>query len=213
MGVFPLVFLVGMIPLLGGIAGIVLFVVGLAKKRPALWGSGIALAAVSLVIAVVGAGVVFFFGMRKAAVMSQKAVVQARQAVAEAVAKQPEGIFLNCMGLPMPPDVEVVGHRVVTYPPPAGQSIYYMKLRPGKTIETLFAKHFSEASWSDVREDLTGPDAQRLAFWGLSDGTDKRCYKRTHRSRPGAPDRIVTNVAYDPNASVAWFVSVQQWDR
>ena len=206
--------LIAMIPLLTGAAGIVLFVVGLVKKKPAMWGSGIALGVVSLIIVVIGTGMAFWFGYRSARSASRRTLTRARQAAAVATAQEdPRAMLQTCTGLAIPGNITVTDARTLTQPPPAGQSVYYMRLHVPAEAGGFWPTHFVEASWSDVEDAMTGKQARSISFWDIADAQGKRCYRRTHRSNPSDPDRMVTHVAYDPNAGVAYVVSAQKWDE
>jgi len=211
----PLVFVcAGTVPFLAGAAGIALFVVGLVKKKPAMWGSGIALGLISLAIVVVGIGMVAWFGFRSASTVSRKAVVRARTAVIQAAAEaDPDEAFRTCTDLPLPGGAKVVGFDSITYPPPAGQSNYYFKLMVPRGFEDFLAAHFTEGTWAEIGAAMVGEESRAVGFWDLTDGENKRCYQRTHRDSPADPDRMVTSVAYDPNAGMAYVISVQEWEK
>ena len=195
-----------LVPLLGGAAGIVLFVVGLVKKKPALWGSGIALAVVSLMVVVVGVVAAGFLTFRSSARATQTMV-------ARASAAGQNDSFRNCTGLDLPAGTRIVASHKVTYAPPASQSCYFLKLRTSPAFETLLEEHFHDAAWRNVRKTLTAEPTASIELWTPADLRDKAYYTRTHRDRPGAPDRMETIVARDPNTSVAYVVSIQQWDE
>ncbi|HUT01832.1 MAG TPA: hypothetical protein VM031_05220 [Phycisphaerae bacterium] len=205
----PVLLLLGaMVPLLAGTAGIVLFIVGLVKKKPAMWGSGLALAVVSFLIVAVGLGALFFVGVRGAQTASRRAVARAPQVAVAEIARQPQTVFATCTGLELPADIMVVadGGRYSR----SGQTNHYMKLLTSDAFGTFLAEHFAEATWADVRDAMATDEARSFAFWDLAGGESMRCYRRTYRSPTAAPGSIVTYVAHDPNTHTAYVVSVQQ---
>ena len=202
------------IPLLAGAAGIVLFVVGLVKKKPALWGSGIALGVTSLVAVTVGIGMVMWTGFRTARTMSRQTMVRARTALAEVVADMDgNAAFQTCTDLTLPESAKVTYFDSFTGPPPAGQSLYFFQVRASEGMTEFLTAHFAEISWADARDVMTGDETRMITSWSLPDGKTMRCYRRTHRDKPDDRGRTVTHVAYDPNAGIAYVVGVQEWDE
>lgn len=207
------------VPILGGIAGIVLFVVGLVKKKPAMWGSGIGLAAVSLLVLVVGVVAVGMFAWRTTRRAAQRTATLAaagRQTAAVAVDSR---TFRTCTGLDLPAGtfvvgaIEAIGATEPAHAPDASQSCHFLKLDVQPTFDDFLRQHFEKREWKDVEKTLTGEPTATVGLWAPADLRNKTYYTRTYRTRPSAPDRMVTTIAHDPNAGVACVVSVQERDE
>ncbi len=214
------IMLLVMLPILGGLAGIVLFVVGLVKKKPAMWGSGIGLAVLSALILVVGAGAAFYLGLRTAAKPMGRAAAQAaamRQAAAQATDEMERAVaaatdsraFKTCTGLELPEGTLVWGSTEVTGPPPASQTYCYLRLQVSPAFRALLREHFQEANWEDVRETLTSEPTASVDLWTPADLRSKTYYTRTYRAG-GAPYRTVTTIIHDPNVGVAYFIGAPE---
>jgi len=211
-GIRSVVLLVGLLPVLGGIAGIVLFIVGLVKKRASLWGSGIALAVVSALVLVVGVVFAGFLAFRSSTTAAMRVAATARmnqQAASQAVH---HFAFTTCTGLDLPDGALVLGVRNVLGPPPASRDYYLLKLQAPAAFETLLKKHFAPATWPDVRETLTSEPTASTDLWRPADLRNRTYYTRMVRDAPPARGRRVTTVAHDPNAGVAYLVSARQRD-
>jgi hypothetical protein len=211
MAVLPIaILLLILVPVLGGAAGIALFVVGLVKKKPAMWGSGIGLAVVSLLVVVVGVVAAGFLGWRTARSAAQQAVTLAaanRQTAALAVESE---IFRVCTGLDLPQGSSVLGAAKITDARLALRRCYFLKLGVQPAFDNFLRKHFERRDWKDVEKTLTRKPTPPVDLWAPADLRNKTYYTRTYRTGPNAPERMVTTIVHDPNAGVAYFVSVRE---
>ena len=211
MTVLPIaIMLLVMLPILGGITGIVLFVVGLVKKKPAMWGSGIGLAVLSAVIFVIGVGAAFYLGFRAAAQTAGQAAARAAAMQRAVAAATDSRAFRTCTGLELPEGTLVWGATEVTGSPPASQTYYYLRLQVSPAFRALLREHFQQADWKDVRGTLTSEPTASVDLWTPADLRDKTYYTRTYRAPGGAPDRTVTTIIHDPNAGVAYLIGVRE---
>ena len=83
---FMFVGMILLLLLLPGVAGIVLLIVGIARKKPALWGTGIGLMALAMLAVVVGGGYALFASATRLApgpMAAPTVVARARAAVAD----------------------------------------------------------------------------------------------------------------------------------
>lgn len=214
--------LIVVLPILAGVAGVVLFIVGLARKRTALWGSGLALALVSLAVFVVGMVAAGLLWYRRAAQVTARRAPAARRAVPVAVpqrtpgpwrrraATRPEAAFRECTGLDAPAGTTFIESREVSYSD--GRRIGYITLRGTARLAGFLREHFAEATWDEVRGPLAGDEASSVGLWTPGAVRGKAYYTRTHRAA-GRPGTSETFVALDPNAGAAFVVGVRNSGR
>ncbi len=198
----PIVAVLLLVPIL--ILGLVLFIVGLVKKKPAMWGSGIAIGVLGLLILVVGAGFLAFVSIRPA---PMRLATQMQQATASSMSKG----FDEATGLSLPPDVSVTS-RTETYCPGSNglTPVIVFNMSVPADFDSFLAANFTKAKWSTVaptfqtaRESIESlPDDSQLSAASL--------YVLTYRPDPDLPEVFVTAVAHDTTAQQAWVLSVEE---
>jgi len=140
----PVVVLLLIMPI--GLLGIVLFIVGLVKKKPAMWGSGIAIGILGMLALAVGAGMLMYLGVRTA---STQQVALARAQVAKSFLAAQSAPFKERTGLDLPPGTRVESSISGTDAGGTTQVIgLYLLVQPD--FDEFLADNFTKAKWQDV---------------------------------------------------------------
>ncbi len=192
-GILALLFL---LPVLTGIAGVVLFIVGLVKKRAALWGSGIALSGISILMLVVGFGLAMFSAVSSVQRMARAPGGTTRPAVFQGLGAQ--DMFARFSGVKLPPGCDVVHSSSGSGT--SGRR-FALRARTPDTFDAFLASHFQPAGWDDVRGTFTHPDLLGKGIWSRADVTGKTCYRL---APPRAGGGVYVHIVYDPNRDLAW---------
>ena len=219
------ILLVVALPVLGGIAGVVLFIVGLVRKKAAMWGSGLALAIVSVMIFVVGLiGAAFFWyravptlaappprALRRPTVMPMPMPQPGRLRRTSTVAS-PRAAFLECTGVSAPADVTFGTCRVVSRGSPDQRSIYCLTLNARPAFVKFLQGYFQKVTWQEARRTLQDKDALAANVWTRSAVVGKAYYFRAHRMVIGPPTTLRTMVAYDAAGGTAYVAGLRLAD-
>jgi len=186
------VLLAAAVVLVGITAGVVLLIVGLTKRRPELWGTGLAVGVVSLLLMVAALGVF----VRKA---FHRTAYTMTPPAPMAVTSGPRGFtFVTGLseqfiydGSTVTIDYEADGTERVPIP--------YEGLHG---LDAVLDAHFTKAAWDDVKDDLALPQGTSDPDWRPEDFKDKRLCRRTRPdAQSGGTWRCV--VAHDPAAGTA----------
>ncbi len=179
-----------LLPLL--VLGIVLFIAGSLRKKPAMWGISIPVVLLSLAALVVGTEMCIF------------------------IAPQPQGAkpldFHGITGLYLPKDVHICqtfrSLRTKGEPNDSTPLLVLEATAPART-KAFFAAHCTKAQWSTAarafrvarrREYSFLPSDSRLQGMSL--------YSLTTQPDPNSPTTFTTFIAHDANQNMAWLVSV-----
>jgi len=214
--------------LLGGITGIVLFILGLVKHKPSMWGSGIVLGVLTLLLltgGVVGLGYYLLMPMpsqQYGTLINDSAVESTTQADPNWEADLPaidlqnaNRYFKDHVGAALPEHVTVIKHQeFMAFPPGGGppKELSLFELSIPANFETFVATKFKKAQWSQVKDDF----GQFNTFRRISDvslpeeGKLKilTLYTFTEREDTNANQVFATSIALAPNSRKAWVVGV-----
>jgi hypothetical protein len=186
--------------------GIVLLIVGLVKKKPALWGSGIAVSVLGLMALAVGAGMFVFLGIRTG--QTQAPAVRARAASKTMV----QG-FQEATGLPLPAGVSIT--RRVIHSSSAGPNgstrVIIIHMSVPEDFDGFLAANFKKAQWSDAAPIFqTARSENESCLPSDSQLKNAALYVLTYRTEPDSPEMFVTAVAHDTDTHEAWTVSLEK---
>lgn len=212
---------------LGGIMGIVLFIVGLVRQKPSIWGSGIVLGVLTLLL--LAGGLVALWNYLFVPVPSP----QLGTLVYDSNASSAAPIVLNSqtkvvameyfrsrVGVALPEDVLVVWQQNSRFFPAGGGLITdtcLFKLSVPAHFETFLAANFRKAQWPDVKDalrqwepfhvdiDSSLPEEGQLKALPL--------YIFTQPEDPNADVVFTTSVAIDPNSRQAWVVGEGRYKK
>jgi len=207
----PLIALLLLLPLF--VLGIVLFIVGLVKKKPAMWGSGIAIGVLSLLVLTVGAGMLMFFSVRKARTQTM-ARVQALRARTQALSNTKALDFHTITGLDLPDGVSIT-RTTASFSASAGADaqtlVSICRMSVPADFDEFLAANFTKAQWAAVAPTFQSGRMNDQSFLPSDDQLKKAslCMK-THQPDPNSPQTFVTAIAHDANTQGAWAVSVEK---
>jgi len=203
---FTLLPIVALLLLPVPILGIVLFIVGLVKKKPALWGSGIAVGVLSLMVLVVGAGMLMFVAMPVA--RTRAMTVQAR-AASVAMANG----FQEATGLPLPDGASITRcKRCSSSAGPNGSTrVIITHMSVPEDFDGFLAANFKKAQWSDAAPIFQAARSEdESCLPSDSQLKNAAIYVLTYRTEPDSPAMFVTAVAHDTDTHEAWTVSLEK---
>lgn len=190
-----------------GLTAIVLFVVGLVKRRPAFWATGLILGVVDLVAMVLSVMMPFLAPVSRV-VVPPPALPTARIV----------STFEECTGLPLPEDASVRGGATAV-DSLAGTKDCLLALTVPGDFDAFLDANFKKATWQEVSPALTGSMAIGHQMWTLKDVQGAACYTLTCSGgeSPGGPatgpeadGTWTTAIAYDAKTGQAYFVSARR---
>ncbi len=208
-----------------GITGLVLFIIGVAGRKTAMWVSGLVMGIVAMTTAV--GGVVFaVFAVRRVMVQT----MSTQLATISAVPVPPSTTmslsstdmrvhFLAATSLDLPEGCSLLGGMSITSidswdatDAELPLTRTYMKISTPETFEAFLKEHFDEAAWSDVSEHMTSEEATELLFW---DDVAEGWWRTSYRPKPNgttatAPLSPETYISYHRSAKIAHVVIVQK---
>ena len=201
---FLIGFLIVVVMVVVGIAGLVLLIVGLATKRKALWGSGLATMLLSGIVVCAAGG----WGVHR---VFQK-VAEFREGLHIAAVSDSEmrSWFSENADVELPGEVVLLNGTSITVLP---TSTYFMKIDVPDDFGAFLEEHFgSETSWSGVEEhfDLSWLDKEEkaaISFWNLPEIKQCSFFCGGHPEHPDA-----TYIAYDKEKGIAYVVGEQGWN-
>jgi hypothetical protein len=210
-----------MLLLLGGVAGIVLFIIGLVKHKPSMWGSGIVLAV--LTVLMFAGGIVALWSYLFVVVSSPQYAPIAWDPNAVRAAKDldaAKSYFQECVGMTLPEGVSVIWRDKTTRLGKEGSpnaDVYQYKLSVTPDFEEFLAGRFKKTQWSDVKDEFM--------IWMVTFGEEDYppmpeegrlkalpIYKFTQPDNPSASATFSTSVVLDPNSREAWIVG-EGWHK
>jgi len=200
----PLIALLLLAPVV--ILGIALFVIGLVKKKPALWGSGIAIGVLGLLVLTIAAGMLMFLSVSTA---STQMVTQMQAMNATMISN-----FQATTGLALPDDVTVDSQTSISSSDGSsgGQTTICMRhMSVPSDFDEFLAANFTKAKWQEVAPTFQAGQSADNSF--LPSDTQLQAaslYSLTYQPDPNSPETFVTAIAHDANAQEAWVVSVEK---
>ena len=207
MGILQIVLLVCGLCLLAGIVGLVLLIVGIVRRKPAMWGSAIAVIGLAILLFIGTAAAGVYAGVRKAT--RSVFEVAAQEAVAIEMEEWDESQwFQNCTGAALPEGVFTLSASADIDASPAGKSRYELKMEVPETFGAFLEEHFTKADWLDVKDVLSTQKS-----WHLTKPGNMRFYTLSYRKMPDDPDHMATYIAYDQAGGLVYFVSIQVYDQ
>jgi len=198
----PVVALLLLLPVL--ILGVVLFIVGLVKKRPAMWGSGIAIGVLGMLVLTVGAGLLMFLSASRART----------QMMTQIQAASMGSDFQEITGLILPAGVSVIEQSDFSHANiDTGSSTRVLMLHMSipANFDDFLSANFTKAQWSAVAPIFQAGRAGDETF--LPGGGQLQAaslYWLTYQAEPNSPATFTTAVAHDANTQEAWAVSVEK---
>lgn len=223
-----------MLLLLGGTAGIVLFILGLVKHKPSMWGSGIVLGVLTLLLlagGIVALGYYLFMPMpgpqlrtlvydpNSLSVAQVPSNPNAERAAEDLRAAR--SYFQDRVGAVLPDGVSVIWREKVRFfgtgtgsGPSTNTDNHLIKLSVPPGFQRFLAANFKETQWRDVKD--------AFADWRpLSPYNDPNLpeedrlkalpfYNFTQPRDPNADVMFITSVALDPNSNQAWVVGKER---
>ncbi len=210
---FLIGFLIVVAMVVVGIAGLVLLIVGLATKRKALWGSGLAM----VLLAFIAGGVTIGLGVRYMVLSVSDPVfssvaVSSPSCFVSVSDEEMRDWFRENANLELPEKVVLLNGISTTVPP---TTTCYLEISTPEDFGAFLEKHFATDTWAGVEEqfNLPGLDEEEkrnllfLSFWSLSDIKQCSFFSKGHPEEPG-----VTYVAYDKKKGIAYVVGQQGWN-
>jgi len=203
------------VPMLGGIAGLVLFIVGLVRKRPAMWGSGLGLGLGSIVILFVAMGFAMFTGLRSTRVATRavrrQALVAAQQAASAPTTVG--GLLQQFTGQALPASVSA--SRVVSSSAASTDgnvTFYGARLAVPRNFGNYLGEPFREAEWddADVQAAVRHEEAARAAFLKPADLRSMTCHTLARPDPADASARLLTVVFHRVGGTGAYVICVRQ---
>jgi len=188
-----------------GLLGIVLFIVGLVKKKPAMWASGIAVAVLGLLVFAVGAGMLMWLVGRPKMMAGQGMAVQSVDTQAMP--------FKERTGLDLPPGTVAVGRGSGNFVSDQdGQTQFVMlDLAVQPDFDEFLAANFTKAKWQDVAPTFQAGRSQIATFLPSDSQLQAMSlYVLTNQPDSNSPSTVTTVVAHDASAHRAWMVSVEK---
>lgn len=200
----PLIAALLLLPVL--LLGIVLFIVGLVKKKPAIWGSGIAIGVLGLLVLTVGAGMLMFLSVSKA--RTQMATQM------QAMSVNMSGGFQETTGLALPNDVTLASQTSISSSDGSsgGQTTIHMRhMSVPSDFDNFLAANFTRAKWQEVAPTFQASQSADYSF--LPSDTQLQAaslYSLTYQPDPNSPATFTTAIAHDANTQQAWMVSMEK---
>ncbi|KPK83677.1 MAG: hypothetical protein AMJ81_07655 [Phycisphaerae bacterium SM23_33] len=183
--IFWLLLMVGGVVLVGLIAGIVLLVVGLAKKRSPLWATGIVFLVMSIVamVALPFLGMFLLVGRAMTTVTTTVATrVAAGVTLDEPLLSDELGIMLG-----LPAGVEVPGAAMVSqdalFATPQVDTRYVV-IEGAADLGPVLKDHFQPTTWEEIGERMTVSDPQ-LYSWDAAALKEMPCHLREFTTEAG----------------------------
>jgi len=206
----PIIALLLLLPVL--ILGIVLFIVGLVKKKPAMWGSGIAVGVLGMLALVVGAAMFAFVGFR--ATSTRRMVRVQAQAQTQALINTPALSFHATTGLDLPDGVSVT-RTTVSFSASARADrqtlVSICRMSVPADFDEFLAANFTKAKWPTVASTFRFGRRKRDSFLPSDSQLQAASlYVLTHQPDPDSTATFTTVVAHDASAQEAWVVSVEK---
>lgn len=210
MALAPVITQLLLLPVL--ILGVVLFIVGLVKKKPVMWGIGIAVGVLGLLVLVVGAGMLMF--LRLGRVTSVARVQLQASSVTVRTATEARR-FYGTTGVTLPDGVSfnLISHLNHETDRPDGQrEILVLRMSVPADFDEFLAANFTKAQWSNVAPTFqTGRENGHESFVpNDSQLQAASLYVLTTQPDPNSPATFVTAIAHDANTQEAWTVSVEK---
>jgi len=202
----PVVVLLLMMPI--GLLGIVLFIVGLVKKKPAMWASGIAVAVLGLLVFTVGAGALMYLGARSAS--TRMLAVRAAAVKSMAVQNTP---FKKRTGLDLPPGTDIGGQSSRSIVSDQGGTTRFVMLQMAvpSDFDVFLTTNFRKAQWPDVVPTFqAGRVNDQFFLPGDAQLQAMSLYVLTNPPDSNSSATVTTAVAHDAGANQAWMVSVEK---
>ncbi len=187
-----------------GITCVVLIIVGLVKRRKALWITGLVGLVVPILLVAGGGSLAAYL------------VYATGREVAEEVAAISEGSeekmfkwFRWSTGVTLPAETEYIGGYRATY----WRDTYYLKFRVPRGFKELLIPHFKEVHWDLVRDRLMPPrdwDAG-LGFWDISLMRGKPCYQRVYKDITDTTFESL--LVHDEATGLVYFIAMETEDE
>ncbi len=210
----PIVAVLLLVPIL--VLGLVLFIVGLVKKKPAMWGSGIAIGVLGLLVLVVGAGMFMFVSVRKSTQMMApaQAQLQALQVQARALGNTPALDFHTTTGLDLPDGVSIT-RTTVSFSASAGTDaktetlVSICRMSVPVNFDEFLTANFKKAKWSTVAPTFQTALSDNASF--LPSDTQLQAmslYVLDFQTTSDSSITYTTAVAHDADKENAWMVTL-----
>jgi len=190
-----------------GLLGIVLFIVGLVKKKPAMWASGIAIGLLGLLALPVGMGMLWYLSSR-----APKRMMAGQAMAVKSMATQAMP-FKERTGLDLPPGTVAVGRGSGNFVSDQdGQTQFVMlDLAVQPDFDEFLAANFTKAKWQDVAPTFQAGRSQIATFLPSDSQLQAMSlYVLTNQPDSNSPSTVTTVVAHDASAHRAWMVSVEK---
>jgi hypothetical protein len=200
--------------LTGGVAGIVLFIVGLVKRRPAMWATGLVLGAMAMLMMLVAVGGAMFVAMPIAVTAVPGTTATSPTLLTTMPASPVVSTFEECTGLALPSGAGVQRGMTSSSSSSGGQTKdCLLALTVGSDFGAFLDANFQKATWQQVSSALAGPLAVSRGMWTPKDVQGVAYYTLTHSggdaaAGPEATQTWTTAVAYNAKTSQAYVVSV-----
>lgn len=197
------------------VVGAVLLAVGLARRTPAMWISGIAVLAVALVLLGPLAGMAVWIGLSRGTMppWPQRARWAAGTSSRTTTTTDPDdlaGWLREVARLELPAGVRPAAGRRKTVTSRTSTTTLHIRLTGGDALQAFLDDGFQKAAWDDVRDTLISPDAASVPGWRLGGAEAMACYRLT-RAPPGAGSAAVElHAAFDAPAGQAYLVAVRR---
>ena len=201
----PVVVLLLIMPI--GLLGIVLFIVGLVKKKPVMWGSGIVIGLLGLLALPVGMGMLWYLSSR-----APKRMMAGQAMAVKSMATQAMP-FKERTGLDLPPGTVAVGRCSGNFVSDQdGQTQFVMlDLAVQPDFDNFLIANFTKAKWQDVAPTFQADRANDQSFLpGDSQLQAMSLYSLINLPDSNSPETVTTVVAHDASAHQAWMVSVEK---
>jgi hypothetical protein len=189
-----------------GILGIVLFVVGLVKKKPAMWGSGIVIGLLGLLALPVGMGMLWYLSSRAPTrMMAGQGAITVKSMATHAMP------FKERTGLDLPNGTQVIGRGSGSFTADRDGTaqfvMLYLAVQPD--FDDFLAANFTKANWQDVAPTFqTG--RSRIALPGDAQLQAMSLYSLVNPPDANSPATVTTVVAHNAGANEAWMASVEK---
>ncbi len=197
------------------ILGVALFIVGLVKKKPVMWGIGIAIGVLGMLVLVMGAGMLMFLHLVGRPTTGAMTAVQAPSAMVTVRTASEVRRFYGTTGVTLPDGVSfnlAVHFNHDTDRPDDQREILMLSMSVPADFDEFLDANFTNAQWPTVaptfqaarengRESFVPNDSQLQAA---------SLYVLTAQPDPNSPATFITVVAHDANTQAAWAVSVEQ---
>ena len=193
-----------------GIASVVLFIVGLVKRRAAIWATGLVLGVVVVVMMVVG-GAMFFM----ASAVSVTAAPGSTPTTPTLVTASPISTFEECTGLPLPSGAGVRSGMTSSNSGSGGSTKECaLVLTVPADFGAFLDANFKKATPQEASAALTGPKAPKHGMWAAKDVQGLVYYTLTRSGGDAggaeATQTWTTTIAYDARTGRAYVVGVRK---